>query len=168
MSLVNEVTDEKEVTQQMVRDHVEWLLQENGDYTVKALSKKLNKKFRHNQSLNKIIVNDLVSLDIINDERYIKRVIKRYSSNPTGINIIKSNLYKKGFPKSLIDEHMSNIGKPEQIANARKERVRKFGTGKITDGQAYQKACRHLIGKGFDLDTIKQVLGEVTHFPAPL
>jgi len=146
------------VTFASVIQHINRLIEREGSCTEKLIRQSLNKAFKHDTSQNEYAITYMLERDVINDKRYIKNLFVSYSSRCIGINNIKKELFKKGFSKALIDEHIEGVDSTSQLKKAIAIKERKYGKGKITEQKVYVKLFRYLVGRGFDANTITQAL----------
>lgn len=113
-------------------------------------------------SIDKIIKN-LKEHKFINDEEFVRWWIEqRTLLKPKATRAIKFELKQKGIDKDLIDRSFeddltSDLEKAKKLAEKKMPRY-----SKITDRKKiYEKLGRFLASKGFNYDTIKEVIDQV-------
>lgn len=111
-----------------------------------------------------LVVQKLKEKKFINDREFAKWWIEqRTLVKPTGKRLIKIELNKKGIDKDLIDEIFAELESMvvNELEMARKLVQRKIEKYKGMDRQKiYQRLGGFLGRRGFDYDTIKEVLKE--------
>lgn len=93
--------------------------------------------------------------NIINDEEYIRRYIKKSLnlSKPKGKNLISSELYKKGISKELINKELSELD--ENMDDLQIYIQKYLSKQRITDQRKLkEKLMRHLLSRGYSYSTI--------------
>ncbi len=115
--------------------------------------------------ISKRIIESLTRDKFLNDEEFVRWwVEQRTILKPKASRIIKYELKQKGINKELIDsffenEESSTSDFTKALALAEKKMVR---FSKIEDKRkVYEKLGRFLASKGFDWDTIKEVIDQV-------
>lgn len=110
------------------------------------------------------IIKKLKEQNFINDEEFTKWWIEqRTHFRPRGIRVIKLELRQKGISQEIIDEILSN----EDIKILSEESARKLIEKKIISykglpkQELYQKLSQFLLRRGFDWETVKEVIDEV-------
>lgn len=85
-------------------------------------------------------------------EAYVENAAKR-----KGERLIRMELRAKGVAEEDIDGALESLDEEVEVSTA-KEILQKYMRGKTADKTTLQKAYRHLLGKGFSYDVIKEVL----------
>jgi len=111
---------------------------------------------------SKRIIESLTRDKFLNDQEFVRWwVEQRTILRPKASRVIKFELKQKGISKELIEEFFENDESSisdfvKALALAEKKMVR---LGKIEDKRkVYEKLGRFLASKGFDWDTIKEVI----------
>ena len=102
------------------------------------------------------VLEKLRSYRFLNDAEYAETYTKN-AAKRKGSLLIKMELKAKGISQTDIDEAMESLDENEELETA-KDVLSKYMRGKTPDVQTLQKAYRHLMGKGFGYDVIKQAL----------
>lgn len=144
--------------------------------------KEIRDKLKSKKADSKIvesIITKLKAQNFINDEEFTKWWIEQRSSfQPRGLRMIKMELRQKGIEQEIIEKIISEGIKNQEsplrqgfAGQARimddKERARELVRKKIgkykglKQQEVYQKLGSFLGRRGFDFDTIKQVIDEV-------
>jgi regulatory protein len=121
------------------------------------LRKKLAKKFGY-KTINKVI-SRLKELDYVNDEFFVKNWIQA-RENSRGRYLLKKELRQKGIEKELIDKFLVSRNSETELENARLAMTKKKWP-EMTRDEKYQKIGGFLARRGFDYETIKQVINEM-------
>jgi regulatory protein len=115
--------------------------------------------------ISKRIIESLTRDKFLNDEEFVKWwVEQRTILKPKASRVIKYELKQKGISRELIDsffedEESSTSDFTKALNLAEKKMVR---LGKIEDRRRiYEKLGRFLASKGFDWDTIKEVIDRI-------
>ena len=125
----------------------------------------LTKKKCDDKTLKRII-ESLLRTKFLNDEEFARRFIEqRTKIKPKANRVIKYELKQKGISQELIDKlfedkeesAVSDFSKALELAERKLPRY-----AKIEDKRkVYEKMSRFLASKGFDWDTIKEVIDQV-------
>jgi regulatory protein len=108
------------------------------------------------------IINKLKEHKFLNDEEFVLWWFEqRTKVNPKSTRIIKVELQRKGIDKDLIETIIFqnknlDLENAIKIANKKYERIKNEDKKKI-----YEKLFRFLGSKGFDYDTIKEVIDRI-------
>lgn len=102
------------------------------------------------------VLEKLRSYRFLNDTEYAETYAKN-AAKRKGSLLIKMELKAKGISQTDIDEALERVDEDEELQTA-KEILCKYMRGKNPDVQTLQKAYRHLMGKGFGYEIIKQAL----------
>lgn len=141
--------------------------------TKKEVEKKLKEKFEklkledeENEQVSKIITEILVkleNLEIISDKKFVESYIEdRKKVKPSGEHRIKRELLQKGVDKELIEKEIErNLKKEDQILLAEKiiEKKAILYQG-LSVFEKKKKLTEHLLRRGFNYSTIKEVLAD--------
>lgn len=108
------------------------------------------------------VIERLLELEYLNDALYSSDFIKdRLKFRPRGINALKSELYKKGLAKEVIESAISNACVDEtEIAKELIERKR-VSLAKFPLAKRKQKLVMFLRSKGLAADTIYKAVDAV-------
>jgi len=105
------------------------------------------------------VVERLKGYDFINDGDYAKTYAS-FAAKKKGGRLIRMELRAKGVADSEIDGAISEISSSDEL-EAAKTLLEKYLRGKEVDKITLQKACRYLLGKGFDYETVKDAIKEL-------
>ena len=102
------------------------------------------------------VVEKLRSYNFLNDGQYAEAYVESISKRK-GSKLIRMELRGKGVSEAEIDAALDTlpVEREEETAKALLE---KYMRGKVCDKATLQKACRYLLGKGFDYDVVKSAL----------
>lgn len=104
------------------------------------------------------VVEKLREYGFVNDSEYAEAYTESAAKRKGG-RLIRMELKNKGLSEDAIDSAVSGLdSKQEQETAARL--LEKYMRGKTADKQTLQKAYRHLMGKGFDYETVKESLSK--------
>lgn len=110
-----------------------------------------------------LIIKKLKEQKFIDDEEFAKWWVEsRTRFKPRGLRLIKIELKQKGIDSEIIEKILSN--KDIEILNINgakrlvEKKIKRYGG--LSKEEIYQKLARFLAGKGFDWETIKQVIDE--------
>ncbi len=124
----------------------------------------LLKKKADDLTLEKIIKR-LKEHNFINDSNFTKWWIEqRTKFRPKAVRIIKLELLRKGIAKDLIEEILQDktVETETDLDKARKLAIKRIERYKNEEPQKkYEKMVRFLASKGFDWDTIKEVVDQL-------
>jgi len=102
------------------------------------------------------VIEKLRSYNFLNDgeyaESYVESAVKR-----KGGRLIRMELKNKGVSDEEIDAALSAVPMEEE-ETAAQELLKKYMRGKVCDKATLQKACRYLLGKGYDYEVVKSAL----------
>ena len=126
----------------------------------KEVRKKLKEKKLSDGSID-IVISSLKDLKYINDESYAKSYLQsKILRKPEGKRVLKMKLVDKGIPKEIAENILSEQYPPETETEKAAELLRKYEK-KVrakTPAEKKQKCFRFLLSKGFDFDTVNEVL----------
>ncbi len=116
-----------------------------------------------------LILNKLKEKNFLNDSEFAKWWIgSRLRFRPRSISLIKRELLQKGIDRETIDAQIFNLNPSadgsisNELENAKKLVEKKISRYKdLSRQELYQKLGSFLARRGFDFDTIKQVIDEV-------
>lgn len=117
-------------------------------------------KKKSNDLETKKIIEKLKEHKFLNDEEFAKWwVEQRTRVKPRADRVIKFELTRKGIEKEIIESLLtsgndSDLAKALNLAEIRMKRLRKIEDRK----KVYEKLGRFLASKGFNYDTIKEVI----------
>ncbi len=104
------------------------------------------------------VVEKLREYDFINDGEYAAAYTES-ASKRKGSRLIRMELKSKGLSEEAIEGAVSGLDSKQELETAARI-LEKYMRGKTTDKQTLQKAYRHLTGKGFDYETVKEALSK--------
>ncbi|HWQ81568.1 MAG TPA: RecX family transcriptional regulator [Ignavibacteria bacterium] len=126
----------------------------------KEVRKKLKEKKLSESSID-VVISSLKDLKYINDESYAKSYLQsKILRKPEGKRVLKMKLADKGIPKEIAENIISEQYPPETETEKAAELLKKYEK-KVrakTPVEKKQKCFRFLLSKGFDFDTINEVL----------
>ena len=102
------------------------------------------------------VVEKLRSYNFLNDGQYAEAYVESISKRK-GSKLIRMELRGKGVSDADIDAALDTlpVEREEETAKALLE---KYMRGKVCDKTTLQKACRYLLGKGYDYEVVKSAL----------
>jgi regulatory protein len=102
------------------------------------------------------VVEKLRSYNFLNDGQYAEAYVESISKRK-GSKLIRMELRGKGVSEAEIDAALDTlpVEREEETAKALLE---KYMRGKVRDKTTLQKACRYLLGKGYDYEVVKSAL----------
>ena len=103
-------------------------------------------------------VEKLRSYNFLNDGQYAEAYVESISKRK-GSKLIRMELRSKGVSEMEIDAALDALPVEQEIETA-KGILEKYMRGKICDKTTLQKACRYLLGKGYDYEVVKSALTE--------
>ncbi len=126
----------------------------------KELRDYLKKKNADDLIIRKII-NSLIENKFLDDKEFAKWFIEqRTTFKPKAVRIIKSELKRKGITEEIIDD--SELPAVNDLENAMVLARKRIGRYKNEDAKKkYEKMVRFLSSRGFDWDTIKEVIDRI-------
>lgn len=135
--------------------------------SVSEVKRKLNEVLYKEKEFSKelkeeavvLVIGKLKKLSLLDDEEFAKWFIAQRKSqkSPFGKNRIKSELYRKGVDRKLVEELLSEYGSEEDAArNALLKKERLFS--KYEEREKRNKAFAYLVRLGFGFDTIYSVV----------
>ena len=102
------------------------------------------------------VLEKLRSYNFLNDREYAEAYVESAAKRKGG-RLIKMELRLKGIADESIDDALGALNETEELETA-KALLLKYMRGKTADAPTLQKAYRHLMGKGFSYDVIKDAL----------
>jgi regulatory protein len=121
------------------------------DYASVELKKKLAER-GYTEHAFEVVVDDMVSMNMVNDERFGQNLVAFRARRGHGPARIRNQLQKSGLARSAIDEA------PDFLALARTVRAKKFGPDLPKDRKERARQARFLQYRGFSNDHIRAVL----------
>ena len=103
-------------------------------------------------------VEKLRSYNFLNDGQYAESYVESISKRK-GSKLIRMELRSKGVSETEIDAALDALPVEQEIETA-KGILEKYMRGKVCDKNTLQKACRYLLGKGYDYEVVKSALTE--------
>lgn len=103
-------------------------------------------------------VEKLRSYNFLNDGQYAESYVESISKRK-GSKLIRLELRSKGVSEMEIDAALDALPVEQEIETA-KGILEKYMRGKVCDKTTLQKACRYLLGKGYDYEVVKAALSE--------
>lgn len=109
------------------------------------------------------VIGHLENLGLINDEAFTREMVQsKLGSKPVGKRVIKQKLFQKGIPGSLSDKVLEEMYSGENEKQLALQIYAKY-LPKLSGLDKFKKRKKlfdHLIRKGFDIDTVRQILNE--------
>ncbi|MBQ2768383.1 MAG: RecX family transcriptional regulator [Clostridia bacterium] len=102
------------------------------------------------------VVEKLRGYHFLDDSEYAEAYVENAAKRKGG-RLIRMELRAKGVSDESIDGALGALDEEIEIATA-KEILEKYMRGKTAERATLQKAYRHLLGKGFSYDVIKEAL----------
>lgn len=134
---------------------------ERRDYSQKELLQKLKEKGESEED-SEAVVNRMVELGVVDDERYSKMIVRHYAAKGYGACRIKQELYRHGIHPELWEEAMEQL--PSQEETMDKLFRNKLKT-EHPDRAEIKKATDAMLRRGFSWSEImackERVLGDV-------
>lgn len=107
------------------------------------------------------IIAKLKEFNFINDEEFAKWwVEQRQGHKPRGKRVIEMELKQKGIPEELITNYQLLITNQLDLAKKAVEKKAVMYRG-LPREKAYQKLSQFLLRRGFDWETVREVVDEV-------
>ena len=103
-------------------------------------------------------IEKLHSYNFLNDGQYAESYVESISKRK-GSKLIRMELRSKGVSETEIDAALDALPVEREIETA-KGILEKYMRGKVCDKTTLQKACRYLLGKGYDYEVVKSALTE--------
>ena len=103
-------------------------------------------------------IEKLRSYNFLNDGQYAESYVESISKRK-GSKLIRMELRSKGVSETEIDAALDALPVEQEIETA-KGILEKYMRGKVCDKTTLQKACRYLLGKGYDYEVVKSALTE--------
>ena len=127
------------------------------DYASVELKKKLAER-GYSEHAFEVVVDDMVSMNMVNDERFGQNMVAFRARRGHGPARIRNQLQKSGLNRSAIDEAVKGEEAPDFLALARTVRAKKFGPDLPKDRKERARQARFLQYRGFSNDHIRAVL----------
>jgi regulatory protein len=127
------------------------------DYSSMELKKKLADRGYSEHALE-VVVDDMVSMNKVDDERYGQNVVAYRARRGHGPARIRHELKRSGLGRAAIDEAVKGEEAPDFGALARATRARKFGPEIPVDRKERARQARFLQYRGFSTDHIRAAL----------
>ena len=124
----------------------------------KRTESEVRKKFYHSIDENMLedIIEYVKDAGYINDKEYINKLVNEYMNlKLMSIREIKNKVYDKGIYADEIEDYLSE--NRERLEEYELNSAKKLADKKKS--MEPQKLKMYLINKGFDLDTVKKVIG---------
>lgn len=102
------------------------------------------------------VVEKLRSYNFLNDEAYAQQYLES-AAKRKGKKLIRMELRSKGVADADIDSAFEGADEGQERETA-KALLEKYMRGKTCDKATLQKACRYLLGKGFDYEIVKSAI----------
>ena len=104
------------------------------------------------------VMEKLREYDFVNDAEYAE-VYAESAAKRKGGRLIRMELKGKGLSDEAIASAVSGLDSKQELETAERL-LEKYMRGKQADKLTLQKAYRHLVGKGFDYETVKEALSK--------
>lgn len=102
------------------------------------------------------VVEKLNGYGFLNDKEYAESYVE-FAAKKKGARLIRAQLLGKGLSREDVDEALGGLNEEAQLAAAN-EILQKYMRNKEIDKVTLQKATKHLLGKGFDFETVKEAV----------
>ena len=102
------------------------------------------------------VVEKLHSYNFLNDGQYAEAYVESLSERK-GSKLLRMELRGKGISEVEIDAALDTLPAEREEETA-KVLLEKYMRGKVCDKTTLQKACRYLLGKGYDYEVVRSVL----------
>ena len=102
------------------------------------------------------VVEKMHSYNFLNDGLYAETYVESISKRK-GRKLIRMELRGKGISDEEIDAALETLPQEREEETA-KALLEKYMRGKVCDKATLQKACRYLLGKGYDYEIVKGAL----------
>jgi len=130
------------------------------DRTENEMLKKMTQKGIDSAEIQKTII-WLKDKHFVDDERFVENYVRSKTNDERiGKRKIEQKLYQLGVSKELIGKYLSDTDPNTEYEKA-KELADKWLFKKGRNEKSYEQIGRHLAGKGFEIDTIKEVLHQI-------
>jgi regulatory protein len=141
---------------QLVKNKAVHLLSIREHGTVE-LARKLKQKHPDCANVIDDVLAELETVGYLNEVRYVEAFIRKEQALGHGLNRIRAALSEKGADADCVSDVLS-IDETDWIQLARQVRVKKFGVELPTNRVEIAAQMRFLSYRGFDSDTIRYVL----------
>jgi regulatory protein len=165
---VNDEVPEKIIND--IKDFDEYLFAKKAAYdflsyrtrSTSEIKSKLRAKKISSRTIDRI-VEHLKNLGLLNDEEFAKELVQgRLGSKPLGKRVLKQKLIQKGISgpvgDKVLDEMLSGEKEKEMALKVYRKYLPK--TKNLDRIKKRKKLFDHLIRKGFDIDTVAEILNE--------
>ena len=130
--------------------------------SIAEIKNRLKAKKVSSSTIEKVIEH-LQNLGFINDEEFAKELIQsNIGSKPSGKRVIKQKLFRKGIPASVsdkvLDEMFNEINEKEIALKLYRKYLPKLKN--LDKIRKRKKMFDHLIRKGFNMDTVIEIINE--------
>lgn len=134
------------------------LLARRNYHSVTLREKLNNKAIGTSEDIEKVI-GKMEELRYINDKDYLRYYINdQLTLRPQGIRLVRQKLLKKGIKGPEVEEELKKY-QHNQAELARKAARKKLKTLKgLPEYEKRQKLFRFLVSRGFEFDTVKEVI----------
>ena len=134
------------------------------EHSVLEISNKLIDKFADYEdvdaSLVYAVVDELVKLDYVSDERFAESYVRSRGNKGFGPVKIKAELKGKGISNSFIQDYLKE-GAGSWFDKAEQQYIKKYGDGPVTDYNTWTKRARFMQSRGFTMEHIHVTLPKV-------
>ena len=101
----------------------------------------------------------LEELGYLNDAIYTEMFVES-KSKKMGKNAIKNKLFMRGVNSELVEQGIAEVGDQTELARYTAE---KYMRSKVRDIKNFQKLYNHLVTKGFEYDTVRDIVTQMKH-----
>ena len=132
-------------------------------HSKQEIFKKLNKVCEDIAAINEII-KELEYLNLLDDNNFANLYAYELFSKKYGTHKVRQKLYQRGIDKELISSSIEEVLKNKDNNIDQKETIKELLAKKpldLTDYNDRTKAIRFLLNRGFDMNDIKQVMGQI-------
>jgi regulatory protein len=107
-------------------------------------------------AVSDFVIEKMKEYGFIDDYDYAKQYAN-FAGAKKGKRLIRMELKAKGVSETEIDKALSETDEETEL-NAAKTILEKYMKNKTADKETLIKACKHLLGKGFDYETAKSAI----------
>ncbi|BFM49465.1 regulatory protein RecX [Marinomonas sp. THO17] len=136
-------------------DHALLLLNQR-EHSCSEVRHKLKSKGHSDELITKVI-EELTTLNYLNDERFAEVYIRSKANRGFGPNRLYQELHQKGLAGEVIKSAL-NSAEIDWFEAARELKLSKFGSSPAEDFKQKSKQMRHLQYKGFNYEQIQYAL----------
>ncbi len=114
------------------------------------------------EKIAQAVLTKLLEQKYVDDEKLCQNICDRWQSEGAfGKRLLQVKLLKRGISSDIVSRILREID-CDEYAKVKKAFLAHVKTRKLSDEKSRNKLLRHLIGKGFDYHTIRQVINSNT------